>query len=112
MSTASLGPRIGGWSRPVAVPDDLATLRGPQTGSVRLPLGVYSSGAGPDRIFDLAAKAQRIELYQIVLIDGTVEDVARYINHAELLRLWPRLWLPAYVRHAWEPRLGTDGPLS
>lgn len=42
-------------------------------------------------MFDLAAEAERIELYQIVLTDGSVDDVCRNLNHAELLRLWPRL---------------------
>jgi hypothetical protein len=35
-------------------------------------------------------EAERIELYEIVLTDGTAEDVCRYVNREELLRLWPR----------------------
>ena len=38
--------------------------------------------------------------------DGTAEEVCRYINREELLRLWRRLWLPPHVRQVWEPRLG------
>lgn len=106
MSTVSLGPREGGWRRPVAVPDDLVALRGPLTGKVRLPLRVYSSGAGPGRAFDLADEAERVEVYQIVLAEGGLADVCRYLDGAELLRLWPRLWLPPHVRRAWEPLLG------
>jgi hypothetical protein len=84
----------------------LEDLRGPVDGSVRLPLRTYSSGAGPDRVFDLDNEAERIELYQIVLADGTVEDICGYLDHTELARLWTRLWLPAHVRRAWEPLLG------
>jgi len=36
-------------------------------------------------------EAERIEMYEIMLTDGTAEDVCTYINHQELLRLWPRL---------------------
>lgn len=106
VSTTTLGPRRGGWDRPVASPDALEDLDGPITGTVQLPLHAYSSGAGPGRVFDLGKVAECIELYQIVLTDGTREDLCGYINHAELLRLWRRLWLPEHVRRVWEPLLG------
>src|SRR5215207_171508 len=105
MTTSALGPRRGGWRRPVSLPAD-AELRGRLTGMVRLPLGVYASGQGPARRFDMTNEAERIEMYEIVLADGTAEDVCRYVNREELLRLWPRLWLPPHVRQVWEPRLG------
>jgi hypothetical protein len=106
MTTSAFGPRRGGWQRPVSLPADLAELRGPLTGMVRLPLSIYASGQGPARRFDLSNEAERIELYEIVLTDGTAEDVCRYIDREELLRLWPRLWLPPHVRQVWAPRLG------
>jgi hypothetical protein len=90
----------------VSLPAELDELRGPLTGLVRLPLRVYASGQGPGRAFDLANDAERAEMYQVVLTDGTTEDVCRYVNREELLRLWPRLWLAPHVRQAWEPRLG------
>lgn len=71
------------------------------------------SGGRPIRLrprsrssFDLSNEAERMELYEIVLTDGTAEDVCRHISREELLRLWPRLWLPPHVRQVWEPRLG------
>ena len=106
MTTSALGPRRGGWRRPVSLPADLPELRGPLIGMVRLPLRVYASGQGPTRSFDLSNEVERIELYEIVLTDGTAEDVSRYVNREELLRLWPRLWLPPYVRQVLAPRLG------
>jgi hypothetical protein len=106
MTTSALGPRRGGWQRPVSLSADIAELRGPLTGLVRLLLSIYASGQGPARSFDLSNEAERIELYEIVLTDGTADDVCRYVNREELLRLWPRLWLPPHVRHVWEPRLG------
>lgn len=106
MSTTPLVPRHRGWVRPVALPEALEDLDGPITGTVRLPLRAYSSGAGLGRVFNLGEEAERIELYQIVLTDGTREDLCGYVNRAELLRLWCRLRLPAHVRRAWEPLLG------
>ena len=106
MPSTTRGARREGWQRPVALPEHLDDLRGPVDGSMRLPLRTYSSGAGPARVFDLDNEAERIELYQIVLNDGTVEDICDYLNHKELQRLWTRLWLPTHVRQAWEPVLG------
>jgi len=110
VSSAQLGPRRDGWSRPVSVPEDLDRLHGGLAGEVRLPLGVYSSGQGPDQVFDLGDEAERIELYEIVLTNGAEDDVCRYVNRLELVRLWPRLWLPDHVRRAWEPRLPLFSP--
>jgi len=106
VQTPKLRPRRGGWRRPVSVPVDLIRLRGPLAGQLRLPLSLYSSGHGPDRVFDVGDERERIELYQLVLPDGTEDDVCRYIDQDELQRLWSRLWLPVHVRQAWEPRTG------
>jgi hypothetical protein len=110
MTTASLGARNGGWHRPVAVPSGLGSLQGALSGRVQLPLRVYSSGAGPGRIFDLADEAERIELYEILLTDGDSADIAQYVSGAELERLWPMLWLPGHVRRAWESLLPSTVP--
>jgi hypothetical protein len=45
MTTSALGPRQGGWRRPVAVVADLSDLRCPLTGVVRLPLRVFTGPA-------------------------------------------------------------------
>jgi len=97
--------RPNGWVGPVDVPDDLTAMRGPASGKVRLPLSIYSSGAGPNTVFDLDDPAGREEFYEIVLTNGTATDICRYLNLDELLRLWDPLWLPRYIRTAWEPRL-------
>lgn len=102
MASTQLGPRRGGWERPVSVPADLRRLRGATTGQVTLPLSLYSSGRGSHRVFDLDNETERIELYEIVLAEGGEDDVCNYINLRELQRLWPRLWLPEHVRRAWD----------
>jgi hypothetical protein len=105
MTISAFGPpRAVGDGRSQCRPT--SQLRGPLTGMVRLPLRIYASGQGPARSFDLSNEAERIELYEIVLTDGTAEDVCRYVNREELLRLLPHLWLPPHVRQVWEPRLG------
>lgn len=97
--------RTHGWVRPYAVPSNLAELHGPASGVLRLPLSVYSSGAGAGREFDLTDPAQRAELYEIVLTTGTAADQARYLDADQLRALWPGLWLPAALRQAWKPLL-------
>jgi len=97
--------RAHGWVRPYAVPSDLAELRGPVGGVLRLPLSVYSCGAGAGREFDLTDPAQQAELYEIVLTTGTAADQARYLHPDQLRALWPGLWLPPALREAWQPLL-------
>jgi hypothetical protein len=100
--------RVGsrrGWARPVAVPKHFSELQGPLDGLVHLPLRVYSSGHGPDRVFDLGDDAERIELYELVLTEGEIQDVVAYLHPGELRRVWPRLWLPEHVRKAWRTML-------
>lgn len=60
--------------------------------------------------FDLANEADRQALYEIVLTEGTAADICRYLNLAELRRLWPTLWLPRHVRAAWGDRLTAAAP--
>jgi len=93
--------RDGGWTAPVSLPDRLENLHGPDDGVVRLPLRAHSSGAGPAQAFDLADDAQRAELYEIVLENGGVDDICRYVHAGELRRLWDRMWLSPHVRRAW-----------
>lgn len=93
--------RTSGWQRPVAVPDSLDDLRGPTTGVLHLPLGLHASGAGPSEGFDLRRTESRISMYQLVLREGSLDDLVRYLNSEEVRRLWPRLWLPGHVRRAW-----------
>lgn len=97
--------RHGGWAQPFEIVQDVSTLGGPSSGVLRLPLHLYSSGLGPGREFNIDDDAECCELYEIVLTRGTAEDLKRYINAGHFSRLWPRLWLPAHVRAAWEQQL-------
>lgn len=42
------------------------------------------------------------EVYEIVMREGNADDVARYIDGALLIDLWPDLVLPASLRREWQ----------
>ena len=89
--------------RRAIVVTDLASLCGPVTGAVELPLRLFWSS--PDRTFDLGDPFQRRWLYQTVLREASrPEDLTRYLDSGMLVALWPELRLPAGVRQAWEDR--------
>lgn len=95
--------REHGWERPVAVPESLDELTGSLAGVVTLPLRLSWSGLADRRAFDLANEHDRRMLYEVVLTEGTLDDVRAYVDAAELLRLWRQLWLSPHVRRAWQP---------
>lgn len=98
--------RVGGWTAPVHIPADLDELRGPTKGRVRLPIHVYSSGGGPDDVFDLDTDPGTDARYSIVMEHSTTTDVASLLDLAILRRRWPVIWLSPHVRAAWMPHLG------
>lgn len=85
--------------RPVDVPhdlDDSAT----QLGRIRLPATVAWSGQ-PD--YDLGDRRQLRLVYEQVLREGTADEIRAYVRASTLLEVWDELYLPPYVRQAWEP---------
>jgi hypothetical protein len=53
--------------------------------------------------WDLADPARRRDLYEIVLVEGMLDDVRELVNGAELHRVWDQMYLPPWVRAAWQP---------
>ncbi|MGI9003599.1 MAG: hypothetical protein ACR2GH_18410 [Pseudonocardia sp.] len=93
-----------GWVRDVPVPDVLDELQGPLTGTVGLPARLFWSGSQPRTVrWDLADPARRRDLYEIVLVEGTLDDVRQFVNGAPLVELWDQMYLPRWVRAAWSP---------
>lgn len=91
-----------GWRRDPVLPSSLAELQGPLTGEVGLPLHVFWSGDDPAAArWDLADPGARRSLYEIVLQQGGLDELRTLVNGAELVRLWPSLYLPRWVRQAW-----------
>lgn len=85
------------------MPESLDELTGRLVGVVTLPLRLSWSGPVERRGFDLAIEHDRRMLYEVVLTEGTIDDVRNYLDAAELLRLWSVLWLSPHVRRAWQP---------
>lgn len=97
--------------RRAIVVTELVSLRGPDHGTVELPLRLFWSSG--DRSFDLDTLSTRCWLYQTVLREAArPADLTEYLNHGVLVSVWPDLRLPAGVRRAWEemhPVLRTSG---
>jgi transcriptional regulator with XRE-family HTH domain len=70
-------------------------------GRVRLP--IHLNWSQPGREFNLANRQQRARVYEIVLREGTAEDIIYYVDGALLVDLWPDLVLPRQVRGEWQP---------
>jgi hypothetical protein len=94
----------GGARRRAPVPGSLAELRGPLEGVARLPARLFWSGPDPRSVrWDLSDRPRRRDLYEIVLVKGTPDDVCALVNGPELVRLWDDMYLPPRVREAWGP---------
>jgi hypothetical protein len=98
---SSRSSNLGPASRPVAIPDDFATTTCDKaSGVIRLPNRIRWSG--PDLTFDLGNAADRRRVYELVLVEGTEEDVRHYVSLDELTTVWGEIFLPTYVRAAWQ----------
>src|SRR5579859_2603996 len=97
------GRRHYGDHRPYAEPPArLVDLTGPTAGSIELPVTI---DWGPRRVYDIGRDADRLIVYERVLREAaTAEEVARFVNGAILVAVWPRLFLPRRVLRLWEER--------
>jgi hypothetical protein len=75
------------------------SLAAAQCGVVELPLHLNWSDIG--RRYDLRDQRQRARVYEIILREGTPDDIDTYIDGALLSDMWDELTLPAYIREAW-----------
>jgi len=91
-----------GETKPYYAPYSLDSLRGPDSGVIKLPQSVYW---GPDRRFNLSHRSALREVYQMVLQEGTIEDIIEYLDSSVLLSLWNDLMLPPRVTHLWEQKV-------
>ncbi|MET3803997.1 hypothetical protein ABIB25_000983 [Nakamurella sp. UYEF19] len=98
MTTAT--PGFYAAHRPYVVPEDLASLHGPTTGVVHLPIHL---DWGPTRDYDLSDPARIRRLYITVIMEASsVGDLQRHLDGPTLRRLWPQLRLPERCRAQWE----------
>jgi hypothetical protein len=105
--------RAGARHRRVIVAPRLDELHGPVGGVIELPLRLFWQ---PDRHVDLDNPALLQWMYQAVLREArSVEELRTWLDGPTLVRLWPELYLPAWVRRAWRerhPALGDYAPAS
>ncbi|MGA9310776.1 MAG: hypothetical protein WBV74_10445 [Pseudonocardiaceae bacterium] len=80
-------------------------LRGPLQGSVGLPARLFWSGPSPYEVrWDLTDPIRRRDYYEIVLVEGTLDDVRELINGGALLRLWDQMYLSSWSGRRGEAR--------
>jgi hypothetical protein len=92
--------------RPVSVPDHLPRLS-METAFAKVQLPLHLNWSVAERVFDLALRADRARVYEIVLQEGRPEDILAYVEGALLVDLREELILPRSVRSAWAEVVGT-----
>jgi hypothetical protein len=70
-------------------------------------LPLHLNWSQPGREYDLFDRRQRALVYEIVLREGTGQDISDYVDGALLVDLWPDLILPVPLRRAWQPLIDT-----
>ena len=83
------------------LPDTLDELTGPDHGTVQLPAHIAWSGL---TTFDVDRPPLCASMYQIVLTEGSREDLAAYLHRGLLVRRWPmlRTVVGRAIRDVWE----------
>ena len=94
--------RAGERGRTILVPTSLSRLSVAEAmASVVLPL--HLNWSAPGRRFVMRDRRQRARVYELVLREGTPNDVLAYVDGALLMDLWDELVLPPSLRSAWAP---------
>jgi hypothetical protein len=65
--------------------------------------GAASGAARTSLSFDLRDRQQRSQCYEILLVDGTPEELATHVDGLFLAELWDELVLPRTIRRQWQP---------
>lgn len=88
--------------RLASVPDRLPRLPVEQAlATITLPL--HLDWSRPNRSAALSDRGERARCYEIVLREGTPDDILSYIDGALLVDLWAELVIPADIRQQWQP---------
>lgn len=89
---------VAHWVEP---PDDIdASGIEKASGVVELPRTVWWSGTLP-RFWDLDDLRERARVYEVVLREGSQDDIRRYVELDQLVELWGDLFLPDRLRRTW-----------
>ncbi|WP_419854875.1 hypothetical protein [Candidatus Poriferisodalis sp.] len=96
-----------GFWRPVEIPDDLGERPvAVRSGRVKLPNHIAWSGQGE---YDLDDPRGRERVYELVMTEGSEEDVRACIDLDVLLGMWDTMWLAPHVRDQWAEHLRSRG---
>lgn len=87
--------------RPYAVPSRLWRLPISHAFRVLTP-GLHLWWSGPALQLDLADRGDRSRAYELVLREGTPDDIAAVVDGALLVDTWNDLILPAELRRTWQ----------
>lgn len=99
-----------GFCREVDIPDDFGTSAvAPATGRITLPSHVAWSGQGA---LDLDDPVDRNYAYEILLAEGTADDIRTYVDPGFLAQAWDDLCLAPHVRDQWGTRLREQGLIA
>jgi hypothetical protein len=97
----------------VVTAPSLDQLHGPVSGVIELPHRLFWQA---DRHVDLDNPALLRWTYQVVLREAaSVEELRTWLDGDTLVRLWSDLYLPRWVRQAWQqrhPELAVQAPAS
>lgn len=89
-----------GDRRPYAIASRLWRLP-PDRALRQLESAIHLWWSGPPRTFDLGERHDRLRVYEIVLREGTPDDIESIVDGVLLCEAWPDLVLPSRLRAAW-----------
>lgn len=89
-------------NRPYYVPNQLWQHTN-KNASTDITLPVDLNWTQPGRTFQLHNRQQRARCYEIILREGTPDDIIRIVDSTLLVDLWEDLTLPREIRDAWQP---------
>ena len=87
--------------RPVVVPSRMPRLD-PDRALATVTLPVHLDWSGQNRSFHLRDRSQRARVYEVILREGSADDLLGYVDGVLLVEIWDELVLPRDVRAAWE----------
>lgn len=105
-------PVVWSWTsglRPYAVPSRLWRLS-PESALRAYEPGLGLWWSGPPRVFDLADRAERCRLYEIVLREGHPADIESVVDGVLICEAWSDLVLPSELVAAWAPVVAEHRP--
>jgi DNA-binding XRE family transcriptional regulator len=93
--------QVGLGRKTISVPSALPRLD-PSKAFAQIELRHTVAWSG-QRSFNLAERDDRRRAYEVVLAEGTGDDIASVIDGALLVDLWQEMFVARHVRTAWQP---------